>query len=440
MSVDQISDNCYVSTFQSTGVVVTFSDASLADSRESVISTRVGSTRIRSWGAANNIPQFREQVVMENNIVPSLLATKCDITLGGGLYAYKEVFQADGGKRNTVEVPMPAIMQDWMDKVDIDTYLDTAAKNLFFHANVFTEMTRTKGGEIDMIKAQECRHVRSGMQNEQGRVENYYLSGSWVLSAAQSQGIKQSMPIPVPAYNAKFPSQAKFIYHSGDSLLSDDYYYTPYWWGSLNWIELANAIPIFHKANINNGYTIRFHIEVPKGYFEQKPTTQAVEAINKASTEAQNKKQAFMEKVNDILAGASNAGRALFTEYDLNLVLGKDMPGIKITPINVDIKDQALLQLFEKSNQANISAQGIHPTLANIETAGRLSSGSEIRNAFLMYLIIKTPRPRRILLRPLNKIVREANGWPKDVHIGFRDMEITTLAESPAGHQEAAVE
>lgn len=441
MSVDQISDNCFISSFdsQGAGVVVTFSDSTLAESRDSIVTTGRLNKKVRSWGSRNSLPQYREQLVMENNIIPSLISTKCDITLGSGLFAYKEEFVADGGKRNIIEVKMPSKIQEWLDKVDIDDYLDKAVKNLYMHANVFTEFTRTKGGEIDMMTAKECRHTRSGIQNDAGRVTEYFLSGSWARDPQSPDKLQIKDPVSVPAYDPQ-QKQVKFMYHTGDTLLGDDYYYVPTWWGDIHWIELSNAIPVFHKANIRNGYTIRFHIEVPKGYFDEKVTAAGSDALKRAEEVSAAKKLAFMEKVNDILAGVENTGRALFTEYNLNVALGKDMPGIKITPINVDIKDQALLKLFEKSNEANISSQGIHPTLANIQTQGKLSSGSEIRNAFLMYLTIKTPKPRRILLRPINKIVRKDNDWPMDIQLGFRDMEITTLDDNPAGLQEVVTQ
>lgn len=85
---------------------------------------------------------------------------------------------------------------------------------------------------------------------------------------------------------------------------------------------------------------------------------------------------------------------------------------------------------------ANISAQAIHPTLANIETAGKLSSGTEIRNAFLMYLIIAAP-VYRDMLQEVVELVKQENGWPTDIQYAIRDAELTTLAENPAGVQQA---
>jgi hypothetical protein len=144
-----------------------------------------------------------------------------------------------------------------------------------------------------------------------------------------------------------------------------------------------------------------------------------------------------MDDVNTFLAGIANAGRTLFTKYELDKSLGKEYPGIKIMPLSYDMKDEALLKLFERSNTANTSAQGLHPSLAGIETAGKLSSGTEIRNAFLIWLIINAPLPRRNILSPLELVKRE-NNWPRDIYFGIRDYEMTTLSNDASGMQESA--
>lgn len=398
---------------------------------------------IRRWGSDNNLPFYREQVVSDNNIVPSLLQTKRDINYGTGLFAYKLEEVSDGGKINIKEVPMPPEAKEFFEQNDIEEYLLAAFKSLAFHANIFTEMIRETGSDkITHIGIKECKYVRLGEQNDQGVVDKAYISGNWATGAHTKDGVTESdrKVHLLPIYNKKEDEgqQKHFILHTGDTFLNDGYYNSPTWWSSRAWIELANAIPEFHQANIRNGYTIRFHIKVPKGYFYTAPTSDADDALKKAKEQAVTKKEGFMKMVNDVLAGAKNAGRALFTEFDLQQAVGSQYPGITIEPINVDIKDKALLELYDKSNTANISAQGIHPTLANIETQGRLSSGSEIRNAFIMYLAIKTPIPRMIVLKAIN-LVKKINKWPKDVFFGFGDTEITTLDESPTGMKEDAV-
>lgn len=440
MAASLLSPHTGIITLQDTAIAVTFSDPrEISQGAVAKISYKGQSKgqSIRLWGQQNDLPQFREQVIGDNNIVGSLIQTKRDILIGTGLYAYKVEFKSDGGKRNIIEVPIPQQAQDFFDLVDIDTFHQDAAREHLFHANAFTEFIRTRGGDIHSMSIKECKYTRLGEQNSRGKVEHAYISGGWASGVYAKDGLteydREVVKIPLYAPDAQ---QSKFILHTGDRLLNDGYYNSPTWWGSLNWIELANSIPIFHQSNIMNGYTIRFHIRIPKNYFYNAPVgIDDPAAEMTARNEEQLKRQEFMDNINNLLAGKLNAGRALFTQFEINDVLGKEFPGISIEPINVDIKDKALLDLFEKSNTANISAQGIHPTLANIETAGKLSSGSEMRNAYNTYLAVKTNTPRKIILKSL-ELVKKINKWDPDIYFGFGDTELVTLDESPTGTQE----
>lgn len=394
---------------------------------------------IWTWGKNNLLPQEREALVLDNNIVPELMGTKRDITVGGGLMCYREVFE--GGKRRIEEEDFPAAAKEWFDALpeknggqDIEAYFLKACRNLIFHSNTFTEAVRNLGGKIDSIEALECRHMRPEKMNNLGEILNWYWSGNW-----KDYRKPEFAPMKIPAYRREIMKQNRFIIHCMDDLLSDDYLGIPTWWGGRAWIECANAIPIFHINNLRNGYTIRWHIEIPKDYFWDYTSLQntQVEKDNARQKETEAR-MAFLTRLNEFLAGYEQAGRAIITDYEINKVAGKEFPGIKITPLNADLKDKALLDLFEKSNDANISGQGVHPTLAAIQTQGKLSSGSEIRNAFTMYVAIKTPVKRDILLKPLHYVHR-VNGWGAGLKWGFRDIEITKLDENPAGQQQVAV-
>lgn len=393
-----------------------------------------GEHTIRYWGKKNDLPQFREQTVADNNILGALIQTKRDATIGTGLYAYKVDFISDEGKRNIVEVPIPEDAKAFFDRVNIKKYFLDAGKNLYMHSNIFTEFIRKKGGGIYSMSVKDCKYVRMGEQNASGIVDKAYISGSWAQGAYAKSGETEHDRVitMIPMYNPASIKTPKFIYHSGDNLLNDGYYNSPTWWGALNWIELANSIPIFHQKNILNGYTIRFHIRIPRNYFDVMPTTEDAAGLTKAADMAREKREAFMKGMNELLSGVNNAGRAFYSQFDINEIAGKEYPGVSIEPIEVDIKDKALLELWEKSNQAIISSQGIHPTLANIETAGKLSSGSEMRNAFNVFIALRANTPREILLEALD-IVKKENGWDPEIFYGFGDTQLTTLDDSPTG-------
>lgn len=437
-SLEQITDRIW--HLKDAKAIVSFSSTSVTGKRgNSGKAMRINagnkSVEIWSWGKDNLLPQQREDLVLDNNIVPELIATKRDITIGQGLFCYRERFatQPDGTTKRIIdEVDRPAGAKEFFSRIDEHAYLMKGARNLMFHANTMSEMVRDLGGRIYSVDAMECRHMRPEKKDNIGIIRNWYASGNW-----KEYNKPEFSPVGIPAYLGEERRQSKFIYHCMDDLLSDEYLGIPTWWGGRAWIECANAIPMFHINNLRNGYTIRYHIEIPKDYFFDNTAMQLSKDQKEAAKRREDEaRKTFLRRLNEFLAGYEQAGRAIVTEYEINRQLAKEYPGIKITPLNVDLKDAALLTLFEKSNDANISAQGVHPTLAAIQTQGKLSSGSEIRNAFNMYVAIKTPVKRAILLKPI-QFIHQVNGWGDGIKWGFRDIEITTLDNNATGTQQS---
>jgi hypothetical protein len=300
-------------------------------------------------------------------------------------------------------------------------------------------MIRLKaGGQIASLEVKECKNMRAAKKTGMGAIETWYWSGGWPTEVKGGTSQEDKKIVAIPSYNGEEKRQPKFVIINGDYLFNDGYYPIPDWWGGWEWIQLANCIPQFHQANLQNGYNIRWHIQIPEDYFlnyEELNSCVTAEEKNACYAAANSAEQVFLDSANNFLAGLNNSGRALFTKYELDKALGREYPGIKITALDYDMKDSALLDLFEKSNTANISSQGLHPTLANIETQGKLSSGTEMRNAYLMWLIINTPKPRNMMLAPI-RLIKKINNWPSEIHYKIRDYEMTALSEDKAGMQE----
>jgi hypothetical protein len=408
--------------------IISLTSATLPGDTGSVkkISKGAMTANIKYWGEKNTLPDDREAVAQQNGHVAEMMKTKRDFIIGGGLHAYRRKWV--DGKEVKEYMETPNNIQEYFDSVNINRYLMKACKNLLLHGNVFTEFVRYKRKPgLASVECLECRHVRAEKQDSTGYVRNFYWSGMWSKLTNVDATLEK-----IPAYDPD-RRQEKFVYHTGDDLLYDDYYYIPGWWASKNWALLANQIPDFHLANILNGYTIRFHIEIPKDYFyDRSSSAQTSVTTGEGLKMADKAKQEFKAKMDEFLASKDNAGKTVFTTYEIERHLGKDYPGVKIHPINVDLKDEALLKLYEAATKAITAAQGIHPTLANVDTAGKLSSGSEMRNAHLVYLKTKTPVMREILLEPIYMLHR-SNGWPDYIRWEFRDIEITTLDNDPTG-------
>lgn len=392
--------------------------------------------KIKFWGRNNALPQEREAILQANSIAPQMIASKREITLGQGLELVKVIYE--DGKKKFEPVAWPAQIQEWFDRVEIwDNYLEPAANDFYKHAMSFPELVRSKDRKsIASIKVLEACDIRAQEQDKQGFIPNYVYSKYWT-----SRRSKEASFTRIPNYLGEDKAQLKFIYPLADKLFFNGYYSSPAYWGGKTWIKTANIIPVFHESNMNHGYSIRFHIQIPRNYFQDKTAIAAAQAKGgddlKAYENAEkSRRDEFINKINKWLSGALNAGRAIFTFYDFNQAFQKQFPGVIITPIKVDLKDEALLKLYDKTNEALISAQGLSPIVAGIQTQGKLASGAEIRNAFNSFILFKAPLPRRQILKPINLIAR-VNGWDKLIkhpyEIRFEDKHISKLDDDKSG-------
>lgn len=386
------------------------------------------SGQVALWGEKNILPQIREALIQDNNIVGELIKTRRDLLLGAGIKYFKKIQQDN--QIIEQEVLPPPVISDWVDKVDLDEVLECAAGEYIKHGNLFYELTIDKGGmSISNLWAKPCVNIRAAAQDKSGKIPGFYYSTQWLKSNSAEDKVDAQF---IPTYGQ--PSKGKAMIHTGDKLMTDGYYFIPAWWGGRHWVATANRIPKFHQANLDNGYVIRYHIKIPHDYFLDKAVYDKAQGTDKDDVlqASADKERAFVDKMNGFLAGAKNSGRAVYTKYMVRME--KEHPGIKIEPLSVDMKDEALLKLYDKSNDANISGQGVHPVLASIQTQGKLSSGSDIRNALLLHIATKLPVPRKNILKVLD-VVKKRNGWPDDICFGFKDKLITTLDVDKSGTQ-----
>lgn len=394
---------------------------------------------IVTWGERNDLPNYREEMICGNNIVPALIERKAAIVCGQAWYAYRERYEnTDSGpmRRIVDEVPMPEDA-----KMFFKRFKKTAFHligELLKHGIALPEFIRDRAGRIQRVNSLEMRYMRAGKKIG-SEIRIWHWSNAW--TQAQRRVIKQDDQVvtPLPVYE-EGRRQNKFVLPLVQCLFNDGYYPIPSYWGGRHWIELANIIPLFHKANLRHGQLPRWNIIIPHDYFyDYEKMGMATDEEQRAELIKgfQSREQAFVDDINRVLSGLENTGRTIVTKSEMIEALGgRYEKRILIEPLDGKLNDEALLPLYAASNVANISAQAIHPSLANIETQGKLASGTEIRNAFLLYLIIAAPAYRDFLQEVI-EVVKSENGWPADIHYAIRDAEMTTLAENPAGVRQA---
>jgi hypothetical protein len=410
--------------------------------------------RIKEWGDSNDAPNKREELLRALGITGALIATKRNMTVGLEMFCYKVRYvKNEKGEMVSVrdEVPMPDDIKQFYELSGGKKYFRQAAQELFKHANIFTEFipdgitasgTATKN-TFSHIKLQPCRFIRAERMNDEGKIANYFWRGdAWI---DRSDEKRKFLAKPIAAYDEDLPideqNQDGFMYHSGEDLFSDEYYLIPSWEGIYKVMDLALRFPDLHQANLTHGLGVRRHAEINSDYFDdmnvetpQDTEGEATEGNKLDEARKIEKGTSLMTTITDFLSGEKNFGRTLVTEYTFDEATGKEVSDVKINTIKGDMQDEALIKLMEAIYKMIMSSFQVHGTIANIEQAGRLSSGTEMRNAYNMWISVHASTFRDILLE-VYYLAKKLNGWDKDIEFGFRDAVMTTLSDNPTGQK-----
>lgn len=382
--------------------------------------TGVKNGKWANWGNDNLMPDNLSKIVWDNHNKPELIATQAHFLFGAGPILYIEDIVKGEVQKRIVRDP---IIEAFFKKSKIKKYLRRQAWNYSLFGNTFSEFLFTRGRDVFSLKAFDCHYCRAGkIPKGKGIIENYFLSSNWKKPKLDPETGNIKI---LPAYDESNPTKfSKCIYQGKEGIPGNPYYDPPRWYGTRNWTRVANKLPIFHENGIDNGYNIKYHIQIPQSYFEE----------NFEESERANAEERLYDDMDKFLAGAENPMKAFISRYKKTYD-GKPTDGWIITPLKVDLQDTAYKNQFEQSNAANTSGHGIAPSLAGIETQGKLSSGSEMRIAYNIYMALKTPIAREVLLEPLYEI-KEINGWNPDIMFGFKDVQLTTLDEKKSGMSE----
>lgn len=371
------------------------------------------------------------RAVEKNSISPSILETKRQFIIGGGIHLYKTVY-AEGKKSiELLDFKKYPEIKDFIDLSDYNKVKEGQCDDLLWFGSFFEQaVTKGRGKATRILEAyhMDATMCRSGIINEKsGVVEDFYICDDWKKPVYNKDKPSEGNVEQLAAYNRKnlyMNGQGKGLYHGKGYSAGYPYYPKPSWHGLLDWIRLANKIPIWHLSGIENGYHVKYHIKIPLSYFEKFP-------VDKREA----KKLEMRTQMNEWLAGAENVGKA-FVSY--KVANGTAADEWEIVPIEAMLHDEAFTILYDQSMLTMTSGHGMHPALSAIQIPNKLSNASEQRVAYDIYIALKTNDIRRQLLAPMY-LHKKVNGWAEEVEFGFDNLEITTLDVNPTGSQKVMV-
>jgi hypothetical protein len=199
----------------------------------------------------------------------------------------------------------------------------------------------------------------------------------------------------------------------------------PYWWAIFEsgLYDFACSIPKLRKALIQNQMVLKFHVTIHKDFW---PKLFKSEGIPDSDVKAKNaRRKKFLKDMNDFLSGEENAGKSFVSEFDYDKINKFEVNDIIIKPIENKLSGGEYLKDSQEVTDAICYAMEIHPSIIGASGNSGSINGTEARELFIIKQAMMKPI-RDLLTAPLY-IVKEINGWDKDIHFVIPNIMLTTV-------------
>lgn len=389
------------------------------------------------FSGSNNEVERLTYLVNNNPLLRGLIHTKAAIIAGQGL----TLFRREGNEYIDVGLEEHLPCKRFHERNELDTWAFTELLTHSWVGNFFSRVQFSAGNSrVVRLEHINPEFVRAFAADDGTiRVKEYLIHGAWNNLPTG----KITTGDTLPAWYAddfydkkdKIITKAKaktMLYHGRFRMPGMPYYATPEYYGALRWIELGNVLPGWHQANMANSNGMRLHIMASRSWIERKLNDLSGKVnpdTNSPYTEEDIMK-ALLKRFDGYFTKPENVGKTMASAFTLD-ASGKPVPEWIIQPISIDTKDDAYVKLGPMIDGAVTSAMGVDPSLAAILMNGKLSSGSEKRNAWNIE-VMKSNSTRQLVLNLIN-LIHRFNRWPKNLEWGFRDMTLETTDNSPSG-------
>lgn len=321
----------------------------------------------------------------------AILQKKVNFTCGKDF-----VFKVDG--EETPFEDLDPRFQEWAMECNNegDTLRDifkALTANYIYIGNTYLQIA--KSGDETGIFVEDATKVRIGKDKK-----NAYISSFWTdIKDAAYVDSKYNL-VTVPMFNGDYETKRKnYLIHLKRKYLGFDYYGLPDYVSALDWIDIEYRIPKFNIDKFDNGF------------FPSALITQYGEPPDGLSA------QQYVDQIKDKLTGEGNNSKVT-----VQLLDSPDQAG-DIHEFEQE-RDGEFNDLNELAKKAITAAHRISPTLAGLETAGRLGQDKKVREEYDKFMNeVCIPDFQEPLLRLLNKVVRKI--------AGFENIEVCVLNLPP---------
>ena len=287
------------------------------------------------FGIENLYPETLNQMYYSSPLHGAIVDYKTNAVIGGGFNIMIDKLT------NEEKVDLYAFEK----KIKLKKTAPIVTKQLVIHNRVYFKLCFSDKGKltkIENLSPEKLRRSRDG--------KTYFICEDW------ASRIDVLEIVPYHPLNKEY--EQLFIYEL--PCIGQDYYPLPQYSSALNFAFLSGELSYLAKSNIQNAVFPSFAMMFPK---------------RPQSEEEKN----VLRRTIDKLKGAENAGKAV--AFFANSA--EQMPKIESLPTNSNDK------LFQEASSLNTEqicfAHTIDPILMGVRTTGSLGSGSDIKQAYVIF-------------------------------------------------------
>lgn len=373
----------------------------------------LGDYEVIPFGRQNDISTEIQEKVLPNSFAHRALNRKAELLIEQGPYIYKQTNEGTKYFREPVENEK---LTEWLESFGYEQLAHNNAIDFFFNKCIYNKVyrsKRTRVGEsgspqyIEHLNAKNCRLAFK--RGARTKTPTHVVVGDWELDDLREMEV-------YPLYDPKNPSKHavsihyKFLYTFGM-----DHYPLPDIYGSLDWITNTTNTPKIFKAFAENSLNIKWHIQSPAKFWEDKreiikqnlkatsPTTPYKEQM------LEDLKTEILDQLSSLLSGVENVGKFWHNEYVVQLIgATASEQGWKITPIEQKTKEwvESQIKIYDTAIFAVQASLGVHASLLMVGADGKSDSGSEQLYAYITHQKTATPIPEYYVLASINDVIK----------------------------------
>lgn len=287
------------------------------------------------FGEGNLYPEVLNQMYFSSPLHGAIVDFKTNAVIGGG-------YALDAEKLTAQE---KVDLYTWERKIKLKHTVEAVTQQLILHNRIYFKLVFNEKGKLIKVYNVSPEKVRVSRCKKK-----YYLSNDW----SQRLDVVEIKP-----YHITCKDEVQLYCYEVHSV-GQDYYPLPTYTSSLNFAYLSGELSFFAKSNIQNSIFPSFAMMFPK------------------RPQSEEEKHMIKDTI-DRLKGAQNAGKAVAFFANSQ----DQLPKIESLPTNNNDK------LFHEASALNTEqicfAHTIDPILMGVRTTGSLGSGSDIKQAYVIF-------------------------------------------------------